>query len=462
MKICLTGATGFIGKNLLKRFEKRNDLEVIALSRKVSPIMDNAKKGNITWVRCNGFSLLDAERATEGADVLIYLIHSMLPSSALAQGDFSDFDLYLADNFARAARKNGVKKIIYLSSLIPEGENLSNHLKSRLEVEGVLSQFGNSVTVLRSGLIVGENGSSFRILEKLVKRLPAFVCPAWTLSQTQPIDLEDVLESIEYCLSEEHANKIYDIGGPDIITYKKMLELTSDVLGKRRPIINIPFFSPELSKLWVSKVTSTPPSLVYPLVESLKHKMVVDPQKQLVIPNHKYKKFLTSLKKGVKKDGDNFVRSIINYNASFSFRWLENVTSIQRICLQRDFTAAELADSYFTWLPRFLGPIIQVKVDEGRVVFKFFSLTTLLELEKCADRSGEDRVFYYIRGGLLARETTLNGRLEFRVVKELSCAIAALLDYRPSLPWFIYKYTQALFHLFVMKRFERFVEKSKN
>ncbi len=203
MKVCITGATGFIGGNLIQKLETNVDIDIIALSRKVPPILEGAHKGRITWRACNGFSLFDVEKATEDCDILVYLIHSMLPTSKLAQGNFSDFDLYVADNFARAAQKNGIKKIIYLSGLIPHAPQLSNHLQSRLEVENALVQYHNNLTVLRAGLIMGPNGSSFRILENLIKRLPLLICPAWTLSQTQPIDLQDVLVSLEYCVTPD-------------------------------------------------------------------------------------------------------------------------------------------------------------------------------------------------------------------------------------------------------------------
>lgn len=462
LKVCLTGATGFIGKNLLNILAEKSDIEVIALSRKVSPLMDGAKKGNVTWRRCNGFSLIDVEKATEDVDVLIYLIHSMLPSTALSQGNFTDFDLYLADNFARAASKNKVKKIIYLSGIIPPDKNLSNHLLSRLEVESALSQFNNDLTVLRAGLIVGPNGSSFTILEKLVKRLPALICPAWTLTKSQPIDLKDVLSSLNYCIeNHESLNDLYDIGGPDILTYMDMLKKTAEVLNKKRLIVNVPFFSPGLSKLWVSRITSTPSNLVYPLVESLKHEMVVNKDQQLIVENHKYTNFMESLKRGVCLEPESWGRIIINYNANINFRWMENVTSIQRIEKVDFVSAEEISALYFNWLPKLLKPLITVTQEKDLVFFKLFNKYNLLVLQKSDKRTSTTRVVYYILGGLLARETTLNGRLEFRWIESSQSVLIGLLDYRPALPWFIYKYTQAILHSIVMRRFNSHVKRIK-
>lgn len=459
MKVCLTGATGFIGQNLLESLKNRDDLEVIALSRRITPEMDNSKKGNVTWRRCNGFSMIDVEKAIEGSDILIYLIHSMLPSTSLSQGSFADFDVYLADNFARAARKVGVKKIIYLGGIIPPSKNLSPHLESRKEVEDVLSQYGNNLTALRAGLIVGKNGSSFKILERLINRLPILLCPSWTKNKTQPIDIQDVLASITYCIDHyQEPAATYDIGGPDQMSYRTMLEKTAEVMGKSRFFLGIPVLSPGLSKLWVSKVTSTSSNLVYPLVESLKHEMIVDEKKQLLIPDHEYTRFELSLKKNLLQKAGSWVRTIINYNATINLRLLENVTSLQRIEVM-NFTAEETAKEYFRWLPAVLKPLIYLRLDGDVVYFTFISWFNLLILKKSHERSNRDRVVYYIIGGLLARTTTMNGRLEFRSIEAINGILVNLLDFRPSLPWFIYKYSQALFHLLVMKRFRAHMKK---
>jgi len=465
LKVCITGATGFIGKNLVEllseKLELRQEFEVIALSRKVPQQMDNCQKGNVTWRRCNGFSLIDVENATRDADILVYLIHSMLPTSALSQGSFSDFDLYLADNFARAAQKNKIKKIIYHSGFVPNSQTLSEHLQSRLEVENVLAQYGNSVSVLRAGLIVGKNGSSFKILERLIKRLPLLICPAWTLSKTQPIDLEDVLASLVYCLRHStELNPVYDIAGPDVMTYREMLATTAKILGLNRPIVNVPLFSPGLSKLWVSKVTTTPTNLVYPLIESLKHEMVAVKERQLVLPNHSYMHFKASLENSLCKEKDGLIRFIVNYNAIINFRLLESASSLQRISSSKKISGSAIAQEYFRWLPRFFAPFIQFKVVEERVEFWLIGLIKLLELQKNSERSSVDRVLYYIAGGALARTDSGQGRLEFRGIESVNCVMVALLDFRPSLPWFIYKYTQALVHLFVMKCFAAKIAKA--
>ena len=462
-RVCITGATGFVGSRLLDHLSKDSDIELVALSRHVPPVMDGAKKGNVTWRRCNGFSLIDVEKVTEGVDTLVYLIHSMLPATTLSQGSFAEFDLYLADNFARAARKNGVKNIIYLSGIIPTDTNLSEHLSSRLEVEQALGQYGNTSISLRAGLIVGRRGSSFRILERLIRRIPILICPKWTLTRCQPIDIKDVLATIEHFISSpQSSSKVYDIGGPDVLTYRDMLRKTAKILDKKRLFINVNFITRSLSKMWVAKITSTSSELVFPLVDSLAHDMIVDPEKKFVLENHKYKSFEDSLRSGISPSKGGWFRIIINYSANITLHWLENVSSIQRIYGAGKLTAEQAAKVYFDWLPIYLRPLIQVKVDEENVYFRVLKYFTLIHLRKSIDRSSKERVVYYILGGLLARQSTMNGRLEFRQISNPESIIIALLDFRPSLPWFVYKYTQALFHLFVMKSFMRYLNKKKH
>lgn len=460
IKICLTGATGFVGRNLLEFLYNFDNVEVTAISRKITPQLDGARKGNVTWKKCNAFSMIEAENATEDVDILIYLIHSMIPPVSLSQGDFEDYDLYLADNFARAANKNGVRKIIYLSGLIPSESNLSPHLKSRLEVESVLGSYGNDVTTLRAGLIVGKNGSSFRILERLVTRLPAFVCPEWTNSKSQPIDLDDVLLSLSYCIQNyEKLEPVYDIGGPEAFSYKDMLKRTAKALGKHRPVINVPYFSPGLSKLWVSKITATPSHLVYPLVESLKHSMIVRPDYQLKLENHDYKTFDESLRQALSKREEGWVWRLIDYQVNLNVSILKNVSSLQRLVSSRKMTAQEVAAEYFRWLPEFLYPFIIVTQENERVAFKLFNKIDLLILTRSEERSDDSREIYYITGGLLTRKKSYNERIEFRWVESSQCYIVALLNFNPALPWFVYKFTQAIVHLFVMSSFSKHLRK---
>jgi nucleoside-diphosphate-sugar epimerase len=185
MKVAIAGASGFVGKKLLERLGRDPGIEVLPLARSLRP-------------SCDLFSLLEVEEALKGQEQGIYLVHSMLPSSQLSQGNFADYDLILADNFARAAAKAGLKRIIYLGGIIPKNleaapEHLSLHLKSRLEVEEIFRSYKIPVLSLRAGMVMGGEGSSFQMLLRLVDRLPLMVCPAWTQSKSEPIHVDDVV-----------------------------------------------------------------------------------------------------------------------------------------------------------------------------------------------------------------------------------------------------------------------------
>lgn len=167
LKVVIAGASGYIGRSLLTSLGDHAD--IIGLSRS-----DSKNDDGIEWRSCDLFSMKDTEKGVTGADIAVYLIHSMMKSAKLTQGSFEDMDVILADNFAQAAQKQGIKHIIYLTGIIPNEDeaHLSRHLKSRLEVERILSSYTIPVTSLRAGLIIGPKGSSFPILTKLVKRLP--------------------------------------------------------------------------------------------------------------------------------------------------------------------------------------------------------------------------------------------------------------------------------------------------
>ena len=194
--IVLAGATGFIGRWIIEEFQ--DDYHIVALSRKKVRTNPNDK---ILWQTVDLYSMSSTEKALEGADIAIYLVHSMQPSTRLNQGKFEDTDLLLADNFSRAALKNKLKQIIYLGGILPKDKHqISNHLLSRYEVEKTLGARSTPLTAIRAGIIIGPGGSSFKIVTHLVKNLPVMGCPQWTKSENQPIDVFDILSLIKQCI----------------------------------------------------------------------------------------------------------------------------------------------------------------------------------------------------------------------------------------------------------------------
>ena len=249
--VVVAGAAGFIGQELGSRLEDKYRL--IGLSRSERP----AQNGYEEFRKVELFSLRATEAALEGAELAIYLVHSMMPSARLVQGEFQDLDILCADNFARAARTKGIRHIIYISGLLPPDEQLSEHLQSRLEVERVLSSYGTPVTTLRAGMVVGAHGSSYQLLARLVKRIPILLCPSWTQTLMQPIAINDVVAAVAQALGfESPRTHNYDIGAPQQITYKELMQEAAKSLGLKRIFIPVPFFSPSFSRLWVSLTTA--------------------------------------------------------------------------------------------------------------------------------------------------------------------------------------------------------------
>lgn len=464
MKVVIAGASGFVGKYLIERLKKEPDISLRALGRSLS----NIKVGDVENMSCDMFSLLDIERALEGQDLAIYLVHSMLPSSQLSQGSFQDYDLIIADNFARAAKKAQIKRVIYLGGIIPKGgeqhpDELSLHLRSRLEVEEIFRSHNIPVLALRAGMIMGKEGSSFQMLLRLVQRLPLMVCPAWTKSRSSPIHVRDVVESFVYALKDEKLIGSYDLENGQSLSYYEMLEKCAQKLHKKRLLLNIKHFSPKLSKFWVTLITGAPKSLVYPLIDSLQHDMSPDPKHLLKIPNWKYISFEDSLNEVIEelnKNADHLAEPKAYKNISAE-EHRRVVQSVQRHEIPYGKTAEWASQEYVKWLNANFRGLVSVQTEGTKT--KFFIAGThkvLLELSMSQERSSENRILFYITGGLLAQETK-RGRLEFRLTPDGKNLITAIHDYRPKLPWYLYKYSQAIMHASVMKRFGEHLKKQQ-
>lgn len=448
--VVVAGASGFVGTALLPVLADHFD--VTALSRSSIPVPAGAR-----WMQCDLFSMLQTERALIGADYAVYLVHSMLPSR-LTQARFEDMDFILADNFARSAARAGVKQIVYLGGIIPDDAQLSRHLASRLEVERVLAARGVPVTSLRAGLIVGPEGSSFRIVAKLVQRSPVLVCPHWTRSMTQPVGLRDVVRLLDFCLGrKELFGRAFDLGGAEVMTYVDLMRRTAARLGKRRVIITLPFVPARLSVFGIRLATGAHRELVSPLVESLRHAMLAHSptmeERAGIVPQT----FDEALDAALAGDAR---KSYSGRGAARGPLQGTNVCSIQRLPLPPGRDAIWVAREYARWLPSFFKFALKVTVDEQlNLEFRVAGLKApLLKLSYSHDRSSADRPLYYITGGLLAGPSDVSGgrapaRLEFRESPDRRSVLAAVFSYRPSLPWWIYRLTQAPAHLLVMKLF---------
>jgi len=444
--IVVAGASGYIGKKIVPALlAKFPTAKITALARSAQ----NSSDPRVEWKACDLFSPKEIEAALPpSADLALYLVHSMGPTAQLDQGSFADYDLLLADNFGRALQPLSLKQLIYLGGLIPDSAELSLHLRSRLEVEEIFREKNLPTTVFRAGLILGKGGSSFQILLKLVNRLPLMVCPKWTQTLTTPVDLPSVIEAITTAsLEPSHINKTYDLAACEPITYLEMMKQTAQRLGKRRAFVTVPFFTPTLSRLWVSLITNTPKGLVYPLVESLEHAMVARPECAFPLKknNRTYEELL-----------EHASVQTTPGPSLFSFKpQRKTVRSVQRLELPPGKDAAWIKDRYVHWLPRSLAPLLRVTTAADTVkFFPFFPSPAFLELNLSRERSRPDRQLLYIKKGLLVGDEN-RGRLEFRTVLNKRFVLAAIHDFRPALPWAIYRFTQAKLHLFVMRAFGR-------
>ncbi|MEL7123114.1 MAG: NAD(P)H-binding protein [Bacteroidota bacterium] len=448
--VAIAGATGFIGRWFIDQYKHK--YRFIALSRRLMKSEDP----DVEWRKVELYSLSSTQEALKGADFALYLVHSMQPSARLTQSSFENTDLVLADNFARAAELNGLKQIIFLGGLLPEDlSKVSRHLRSRYEVELTLQSRSVALTALRAGIIVGPGGSSFRMIEKLIHRLPILICPQWTQSRTQPIGLDDTLKMIDHCLgNEQFYNRALDLGGAKETTYLQMMRTVAKLMGKKRLMLAVPLFTLRLSKLWVAVLTDSSRTLASPLVESLKHDLLVKdnellqqfPERQTF---EQAAQFALSNKEAVPALPKLVVTTTKKENT---------VRSVQRLPNPMDHSAIWVARRYQTWLPHFFRYLIKVDQRKETSVFRI-GKWELLMIKFIKDRSDEDRQLFYVVGGLLVKRKDY-GWLEFRRVLGGKYVIAALHEFVPTLPWYIYVISQAQVHLWVMHRFGKYLGKN--
>ena len=269
MRILLTGATGYIGKRLLPILIERGH-EVICCVRDIKKV--SLSKSIIDRIEIVEADFLDEETLhaiPKEIDAAYYFIHSMSSSRS-----FKHLEQVCATNFKNTISKTNCKQVIYLSGIVNES-NLSEHLSSRKMVELELKSESYSLTTLRAGIIIGSGSASFEIMRDLVEKLPVMIAPKWLKTKCQPIGIGDVIEILELCLlNDKTFNKDYDIGGPDILSYKEMLLGYARVRGLRRYILVVPVMTPKLSSYWLYFITSTSYMLASALVDSMKIEVI--------------------------------------------------------------------------------------------------------------------------------------------------------------------------------------------
>ena len=275
--VLVTGATGFVGRRLVPKLVERG-LRVRAMTRRPDDYTGEAEPV--------GGDVHDADSLAGpmlGVDVAIYLVHS------LDSVDFERRDADAARAFGRVAAEAGVRQIVYLGGLGREDDTLSPHLRSRRQVESLLGEAGVPVTVLRAGIIVGAGGTSWELTRQLIKNLPAMIVPRWVATKTQPIGIDDVVVYLSGVIDEPAAfGRVFEIGGPEVLSYLEMLHIAAEVSnGSRRPIVKVPVLTPRLSSYWLALVTDIDVTTGRNLIDSMSTEVVVtdDSIHQLVPTN---------------------------------------------------------------------------------------------------------------------------------------------------------------------------------
>ena len=287
MKILLTGANGYIGMRLLPNLLEMGQ-EVICAVRDEKRLSVDAKiRAKIDVVEIDFLDDTKDQQLPKDIDAAYYLIHSMASSVT----DFDEKEAIAAKNFNALLANTHCKQVIYLSGIVND-KQLSKHLSSRKNVEDILYQGPFQLTVLRAGIIVGSGSSSFEIIRDLCEKLPVMITPKWVLTKTQPIAIRDVILFLTKVLGNtETYGQSFDIGGPDVLTYKDMLHRYAKVRGFKNWIFTVPVMTPKLSSYWLYFVTSTSYKLAANLVDSMKMEVVARDnrlQKMLGIHPHTY------------------------------------------------------------------------------------------------------------------------------------------------------------------------------
>ncbi|WP_067690294.1 SDR family oxidoreductase [Nocardia jejuensis] len=269
MRFVVFGATGYIGGRLVP--------ELLAAGHEVRVVVRSPEKlADVPWaesVEVMRGDVTDEDsvrRALQGQEGLYYLVHS------LNRADFPVVDATAARNVARAAREAGIGRIIYLGGIVPDSPHLSAHLASRAEVGRILLDSGVPTAVLQAAVIIGSGSASFEMLRYLTERLPAMITPQWVHNRVQPIAVRDVLHYLVHAAElPADVSRSFDIGGPEVLTYREMMRRYAIVAGlPRRVVVAVPVLTPWLSAQWVNLVTPVPRSIAVPLIESLIHEVV--------------------------------------------------------------------------------------------------------------------------------------------------------------------------------------------
>jgi uncharacterized protein YbjT (DUF2867 family) len=259
MRVAVVGATGTIGQPLVRALSAQHD--VVGVARRPPATNDD----KVEWLAADATDTAAMGRVLDGAEVVYHLVHS------LGSSDFETLDRAAATAVVAGAAVGGARQIVYLGGLGEGADDLSPHLRSRAETAAILKDGPVPVTTLRAAMIVGAGSAAFETILALVERLPVMICPRWVSVATQPIAVADVLGVlVGACANDAAYDQTFDLGGPEVMTYRTMMERVARLRGKRPILIEVPFLTPWLSSLWLHLVTPASVAVARPLVEGLR------------------------------------------------------------------------------------------------------------------------------------------------------------------------------------------------
>ena len=269
MKVLLTGATGYIGKRLLPQLVDMGHSVVCSVRDRNRFSIPEGLESKVSVVEVDFLNAAPTSAIPDDIDAAYYLMHSMSTTSS-----YEEMEREVAENFTQAMNKRPVEQVVYLSGIVNE-QSLSRHLSSRKALEEILENGEFHLTTLRAGIIIGSGSASFEIIRDLVEKLPVMIVPKWLHTKSQPIAVSDVIKFLSLTLfNEKTYDRNFDIGGPDVLSYKEMLLGYAEVRGLRRTIKVVPVMTPKLSSYWLYFVTSTSYNLATALVSSMKVEVV--------------------------------------------------------------------------------------------------------------------------------------------------------------------------------------------
>ncbi|MBE0570540.1 MAG: SDR family oxidoreductase [Ignavibacteriaceae bacterium] len=481
MKILLTGATGYIGKRLLPvLIEHGHEVLCCVRDKNRFPTEGIYKHPNVSLFEVDFLKEISVTDSVKDIDAAYYLIHSM--SSNVK--DFGTLEETSANNFIRLVKQTSVKQIIYLGGITNENK-LSKHLASRKRVEEILTVSGIPLTSIKAGIIVGSGSASFEIIRDLVEKLPVMITPKWLNTKHQPIAIRNILDYlIGVLLKPETFNNSFDVGGPDILSYKQILLQLAEVRKLKRFIFTVPVMTPRLSSYWLYFVTATSYKLAVNLVDSMKIEIIGKPndlEKMLNIKPISYKEAVSlaftrieqnevisswkdSLVSSLKND-DPFVHmNVPTYGCFTDKREREITTNVEQVIKNIWSIGGERGWYYADWLWHIRGFFDKlvggVGLRRGRTnKQKIYSGDTLdFWRVLVADKSNKRLLLY--------AEMKLPGEawLEFKIISKAGKNfLQQTATFRPKgLLGRIYWYSVLPFHFFVFDGMARNIIKFKN